>query len=87
MGINNNPFFEVTNLIEVIEGNYTNPVAQALLEAEIWERKGISTLASCVEKDQDSPFVQSVIMQGQWKLEVAANYLDAAVWMETHPRS
>lgn len=86
MAINQNPFFEVTNLVEMIHAQFTNPVDQALFEAELWERKGISTLYSCTDKDQDSPTVQNMIMQGQWQLEVAGNYLDAAVWMEQYMR-
>lgn len=82
MTINQNPFYEVTNLVDMIKDQYTDPVAQALLEAELWERKGLNTMASCIGKDQSTDTYHNMMMRGQWMLEVADNYLAAAVYME-----
>lgn len=82
MAINQNPHFSVSGIVEMYTKECPHPVDQALLEAEIWERKAINTLYSCVDKDQTSPTVQNVIMRGQWQMEVADNYLQAAVQME-----
>ena len=81
-GINNNPFYTVDSIVDRVAGQYTDPSAQALLEASIWEYKGNNTLLSCMDKDQDSPFVQEMIKRGEWMLEVAEVYLTAAAQLE-----
>jgi hypothetical protein len=82
MTINKNPFYEIDNLVEMIKDQYTDPVAQALLEATIWERKGTLTMVSCVGKDQSTETYQNMMMRGEWMIEVAGNYYAAAIKLE-----